>query len=134
MSSELYEEMFRKLPIPDDPEAPIRRKFIVEELLRRDPQLKEQLLEAGKMLGLEDGKKQGLEDGKKLGLEDGLRDGRVEEARKALLRVVSKRGFALNESQTAMVAQCSDLATLEKWLDRAVLASSVAEIFANGAE
>lgn len=58
------------------------------------------------------------------GREAGLRDGQVSEARRSVERVLSKRGLALTEAQRTMLAGCSDLGTLERWLDQAITAQS----------
>ncbi len=61
--------------------------------------------------------------GKKLGLDEG----KVEEARKAVERVLRRRGLPLSEAQAAQLAACHDLETLERWLDLAITAANADE-------
>jgi Uma2 family endonuclease len=49
---------------------------------------------------------------------------------RSILRVLAKRGIACNEAERATIEACRDLATLHRWLDRAVTARSAAEVFA----
>jgi len=53
--------------------------------------------------------------------------GRVEQARASLLRVLMRRGLEATSEERARVEACTDAATLERWLDRAIDAASVAE-------
>ncbi len=65
-----------------------------------------------------DGRNEGLRDGRN----EGLRDGRAEGAQLQLQRLIAQRierlGLALSDAQRARLAACTDLATLESWLDR----------------
>ena len=70
-----------------------------------------------------------LLDGKQLGLDEGARAGKVEEARKAVERVLRRRNLAVSEAQGAQLAACDDLDTLERWLDLAITAANSAEVF-----
>jgi hypothetical protein len=67
--------------------------------------------------------REALDEGKKLGLDEG----RVAEARRAVSRVLLRRGLSLDAGQQQRLDGCSDLATLQRWLDRAVTASTVDE-------
>nr|MCU0657406.1 hypothetical protein [Polyangiaceae bacterium] len=69
----------------------------------------------------------GLDKGKKLGLDEGTRAGKVEEARRAVGRVLRRRGLPVSEAQAAQLAACHDLDTLERWLDLAITAASADE-------
>jgi hypothetical protein len=79
------------------------------------PEVQEELLLDGKKLGLDEGKKLGLDEGK------------VEEARRAVERVLRRRGLAVSEAQAAQLAACHDLETLERWLDLAITAANADE-------
>jgi hypothetical protein len=48
----------------------------------------------------------------------------------ALLRVLDRRGLAVSNDQRERILACTDIATLEGWLDKAVTASSTDELFA----
>jgi Uma2 family endonuclease len=61
------------------------------------------------------------------GMRQGEHKGKVEEARRAVLRVLSRRGLVLTPEQQAQVEACGDLATLERWLDQAITAPSADE-------
>jgi hypothetical protein len=64
-----------------------------------------------------------LLDGKKLGLDEG----KVAEARKAVERVLRRRGLTVTDAQAAQIATCDDLDTLERWLDLAITATTADE-------
>ena len=55
------------------------------------------------------------------------RRGHLEEARKALRRVLNARGLALVAADELRIDACDVLDTLERWLDQAVVATSAAE-------
>ena len=48
----------------------------------------------------------------------------------ALLMILKRRGLALTDEQQHQIATCTDLATLDRWLDRAFSATSVDELLA----
>jgi len=58
---------------------------------------------------------------------EGKVEGKLEEARRALRRVLRARGVALGAGDEARIDACSVLDTLERWLDQAAMAESVAE-------
>lgn len=62
---------------------------------------------------------------------EGQAKGRGEGEAKALLRVLERRGIATSAEQRERVLACSDLATLETWLDRAAVAKTAQEVFAD---
>jgi len=64
------------------------------------------------------------------GEEKGKAEGRLEGEARALLRVLEHRGLSVSAEQRERVLACSDLTTLEAWLDRAVTAASTEEVFA----
>lgn len=72
-----------------------------------------------------------LQDAYSKGEAKGKDEGRSEEARAALLRVLSKRGFTPTCEQQARIDAEGDLVLLERWHDAAIDASSVAEIFSD---
>ncbi len=55
---------------------------------------------------------------------EGREAGRVEEARAALARVLARRGLDVRPELAARIAACTDLATLARWLDEAVVAAT----------
>jgi flagellar biosynthesis/type III secretory pathway protein FliH len=49
---------------------------------------------------------------------------------KALMMVLQRRGLALTDEQQQQIVACTDVATLDRWLDRALSVTSAAELFA----
>ncbi|MEI7447573.1 MAG: hypothetical protein WCK28_21980 [Burkholderiales bacterium] len=84
-------------------------------------------LDAQREAGMRDGREAGLRDGRNAG----LRDGRNAGLRDRLLRVLARRGIALDAAHRERVAACDDLATLDAWLDRAADAASADVVFAD---
>jgi hypothetical protein len=70
----------------------------------------------------------GEDRGEARGLAKGKAEGKAEGAASAVLRVAARRGVSLNESERARVMACTDLPTLEAWLDRAVTATCADDI------
>ena len=68
-----------------------------------------------------------LEAVKAEGREKGREEGREEAMRAALRRVLARRGLTLAAHEEERIEACSDLATLERWHDEAVVAASAAE-------
>ncbi len=56
-------------------------------------------------------------------------EGEAKGEAKALLRVLERRALAISDSQRERILACSDMATLESWLDKAVTAASTDELF-----
>jgi predicted transposase/invertase (TIGR01784 family) len=59
--------------------------------------------------------------------QEGHRSGVAEGKRAALLRLIARRGLALTEEEHARVVACADEETLDRWFDRALVATSAAE-------
>jgi hypothetical protein len=57
--------------------------------------------------------------------------GRVQSSAEAVLRVLARRGIAVSDEQRERILASSDLETLDRWLDRAITASSTDELFAD---
>ncbi|MER8257186.1 hypothetical protein [Streptomyces albidoflavus] len=57
-------------------------------------------------------------------------ESRAEGEARALLRVLQSRGFRLSAELEQQVSGCRDTATLNRWLDRAVTAETLDEVFA----
>ena len=51
---------------------------------------------------------------------------------KAILRVLSARGLCVPDEVRDRVIGCTDIARLERWLDRAVVAETAGDIFRDG--
>ncbi|AUX45373.1 hypothetical protein SOCE26_068550 [Sorangium cellulosum] len=106
MSSKTREDLLRRFARSDDPEIEARRQLILQALLADSPEVKEQLIEKG------------------------IEKGQLTEARAALRRVLALRGFALTAQIQAQIDACSELATLHRWHDRAVIAASAEDALA----
>lgn len=57
-------------------------------------------------------------------------DGLIEARVAILLRQLERRGFAVDEATRARVNECQDIAQLDEWLDRVLVASGIDEVFA----
>jgi hypothetical protein len=68
-----------------------------------------------------------IEDLVKFGEDRGYERGRLEEERATLRRVLALRKLGLTADGEARINACMDLATLQRWLDQAVLAATADE-------
>jgi predicted transposase YdaD len=84
-----------------------------EELMRS---YGEELIERGLQRGLE----QGLERGR----EEGMTRGRAED----ILRILAARGVPVDEAARQHILTCADLATLDRWFDRALNATTLSAV------
>jgi hypothetical protein len=98
------EELIRKFGKVEDPDIEVRRQRILDVLLETSPQKKQQLIDQG------------------------LSEGRLTATRASLLRVFAGRQFAPSKDDDARIEACTDLATLEHWLDRAIIAASASDV------
>ncbi|MGW5169580.1 hypothetical protein ACWEQ1_19500 [Streptomyces nodosus] len=64
--------------------------------------------------------------------DEGRTEGRTEGRASDVLRLLDRRGIALGEADRERVTSCKDLDTLTRWFDRAITASSAAEVFLDG--
>ena len=103
MSTTVREELLWRFDLAEDPEVEARRQHIIDVLLEMSPQKKQQLIEKGRL------------------------EGRLIEARAALRRVLVRRQLVPSPDDDARIEACTDLATLERWLDQAVLAPSLSD-------
>ncbi|HSN98297.1 MAG TPA: Rpn family recombination-promoting nuclease/putative transposase [Candidatus Nanopelagicales bacterium] len=67
--------------------------------------------------------KQGLQRG----LKQGHEEGQIDTLRASVRRILARRGLPLSPEQDARIEACSDVATLERWQDEAIVAASAAE-------
>jgi predicted transposase YdaD len=92
-----------------------------EELMRS---YGEELIERGRQQGLARGREEGREEGLKQGLAQGRLHGRAE----AVLRLLTARGLHVDPAARQRILSCSDVTTLDRWLDRALHATSLSEV------
>jgi hypothetical protein len=62
-------------------------------------------------------------------IDQGRAQGRVEGEAQMLLRILTARGLDVPEHIRVIVTECTDIARLEAWADRAVTATSLDDIF-----
>jgi uncharacterized protein YdaU (DUF1376 family) len=84
----------------------------------------------GKAEGEAKGKAEGEAKGKAEGEAKGKAEGEARGQAKALLVILKGRGLALTDEQRLHILACPDLAVLDRWLDRALLVTSVDELLA----
>ena len=60
--------------------------------------------------------------------ERGIAEGRAQGEATALLKILTRRGLTVTAAQRRRIVACTDLAMLERWLDRSLSASSVEEL------
>jgi hypothetical protein len=60
------------------------------------------------------------------GIEEGLALGRASD----ILRILARRGIAVDDASTERIIWCTDLDTLGAWLDRSLTAAQVTDLFA----
>jgi hypothetical protein len=99
----------------DDPEVIARQRHLVKLLFAKHPELQQELTEELRAVERKEGRK------------EGRRKGRLAEARAILRRLLARRGFELSADDEARIDACTTLATLEHWIDEAVVVSSAAE-------
>jgi hypothetical protein len=73
-------------------------------------------------------RKMGRDEGRDEGRAEGRDEGRAEEAARAVLTVLRARGLGVPDAARERILAQKDPARLERWLERAVLAASVAEV------
>jgi hypothetical protein len=59
----------------------------------------------------------------------GRAEGKAEGEAKALLHILAARTLTPSEAQQARILACTDLPTLERWIERAVTAESTDAVF-----
>ena len=60
----------------------------------------------------------------------GKAEGEAKGEAKALLVILRRRGVAVTSDQQHRILTCTDVATLDRWLDRAFSVASAEELFA----
>ena len=108
MSTLTHEELLWRFGKAEDPVIEARRQRLLDFLLETSPQKKQQLIDTG--------------------LSEGEQAGRLTATRAALRRVLAGRQFTPSQGDDARIDACTDLATLERWLDRAITAASISDV------
>jgi predicted transposase YdaD len=68
------------------------------------------------------------DEGRREGRDEGRREGRAEGEARALLTVLRGRGIAVADAIRERILAERDAQRLERWIERAVVAASVAEV------
>ncbi|WP_437875279.1 hypothetical protein [Sorangium sp. So ce513] len=92
----------------------------------------QRLIDRGKLEGMREGKLEGMREGKLEGIREGelkgMREGKLEGKRDTLLRLLARAGIALTEDESARIQACTDVATLDRWLENVLGAKTAAEV------
>jgi hypothetical protein len=108
MSMPTQEELLRRFGPVDDPVIEGRRQRILDFLLETSPQKKQQLRQEGQ--------------------QEGRQEGQLTATRASLRVVLTNRQLTPSQDDDARIDACTDLATLERWLGRAITATSVSDV------
>ena len=100
MSTLTHEELLWRFGKAEDPTIEARRQRLLDFLLETSPQKKQQLQQ----------------------------EGRLAATRASLRRVLAGRQLMPSQDDDARIDACTDLATLERWHDRAITAASVSDV------
>ncbi|XXX76559.1 hypothetical protein WMF30_53815 [Sorangium sp. So ce134] len=69
-----------------------------------------------------------IDRGKREGELKGLREGELKGKRDTLLRLLARAGIVLTENESARIQACTDIATLDRWIDNVLGAKTAAEV------
>jgi hypothetical protein len=108
MSMPTHEELLWRFGKAEDPVIEARRQRLLDFLLETSPQKKQQLQQEGQL--------------------EAQLEGRLIEARASLRLVLVNRQLTPSQDDDARIDACTDLATLERWIGRAITAASVADV------
>jgi hypothetical protein len=108
MSMPTHDELLWRFGKAEDPAIEARRQRLLDFLLETSPEKKQQLRREGE--------------------QEGQQEGRLTATRAALRRVLERRQLTPSKDDDARIDACTDLATLERWLDRAITAASVSDV------
>jgi predicted transposase YdaD len=70
--------------------------------------------------------------GEEHGIAKGRAEGKAEGKAETLLRIFASRGVVLTAEQQRGVTECVDIATLDRWIDRALAGDSPDALFTDG--
>jgi predicted transposase YdaD len=94
-----------------------------------------ELLEERGMRSLEIIREEGRTEGRAEGRAEvearGRAQGRAEGEARTLLKLLRLRGFAVDEATAGRILSTKDVATLDRWVERALSARSVADVLAD---
>ena len=76
----------------------------------------------------EESRRQDVDAATQAGVAAGIAAGALQNGRAVLLRLLTRRGITLTDTQRARVEACEDGATLDAWIDRAVDATDIEHV------
>ncbi|WP_437927298.1 hypothetical protein WMF37_51155 [Sorangium sp. So ce291] len=59
---------------------------------------------------------------------DGMREGKLDGKRDTRLRLLARAGIVLGKNESARIQACTDIATLDRWIDNVLGAKTAAEV------
>ena len=98
------------------------------ESIIQDPNVQE-LIREWEDKGRAEGRTEGRSEGHAEGRTEGRAEGRADEARSLLLKVLAARSLPVTPDVRARIDGEPDLARLESWLEAAVTAASIGDVF-----
>jgi len=106
------------------------------ESIIQDPNVQELIREwedkgraEGRTEGRAEGRTEGRAEGRTEGRSEGREEGRADEARSLLLKVLAARSLPVHPDVRARIEREPDLARLESWLEAAVTATAIGDVF-----
>ncbi|WP_437318459.1 hypothetical protein [Sorangium sp. So ce385] len=84
------------------------------------PPFVQKLIDRGKL----EGELKGMREGEL----KGMREGELKGKRDTLLRLLARAGMGLTEDESARIRACTDVATLDRWIDNVLGAKTAAEV------
>ena len=98
------------------------------ESIIQDPNVQE-LIREWEDKGRAEGRTEGRAEGRTEGRTEGRAEGRADEARSLLLKVLAARSLPVTPDVQARIDREPDLARLESWLEAAVTATAIGDVF-----
>ncbi|WP_437670633.1 hypothetical protein [Sorangium sp. So ce131] len=80
------------------------------------PSFVQKLIDRGKLEGIREGKL------------EGIREGELKGKRDTLLRLLARAGIPLTEHESERIQACTDVATLDRWIDNVLAAKTAADV------
>jgi predicted transposase YdaD len=69
-----------------------------------------------------------IEQGRAKGREEGREEGLIRGRAEYILRTLTARGVPVDEAARQRILTCTDLATLDRWFDRSLTATTLSEV------
>ncbi|WP_434045090.1 MULTISPECIES: hypothetical protein [Sorangium] len=96
------------------------------------PPFVQKLIDRGKLEGMREGKLEGMREGKLEGMREGklkgIREGELKGKRDTLLRLLARAEIVVTEAESERIQACTDIATLDRWLDNVLGAKTAADV------